>query len=247
MSKNLSKDYLCGRHAIEACLNQQGKSNYFAKANSLWLKRPDIELEKLAKKNNIAVTIVEKANGLSADIARDLEAHHQLLWIDVIVPSLDLFNWDAAKTLMLVDHITDTQNLGSIMRSACAMNVDGLFYPKHAQASITSRVRFIAQGAAESLPSYRIANVNQWLQSAKDERFWIYGFAENGSLDLHKTVFSDKSVLVVGSEDRGIRSQTATQCDFLIKIPTSSSFSCLNAASAASIMLYERYRQQLAN
>lgn len=247
---NKSADYLCGTHAITLCLEQQNNPSYHAKPKELWISgtyRPHDDLIKLAKEKKIPIITHENSREPSDDISRDLFNHKQLLWIQPATHSIDQFDWDKAKTIAIVDHITDTQNLGAIIRSACAMGVDALFYPKHTQASITPRVRFIAQGSTEFLPAYQINNINQIIAKAQQHHFWVYGFSETGTQSLPKTEFSDKSILIIGSEDCGIRKQTLQACDFNIQIPSDSRFSCLNAASAASIVFYERHRQRHLN
>jgi tRNA G18 (ribose-2'-O)-methylase SpoU len=247
-NKSSSHDhYLSGRHAIASCLQHHGNAGYYAKAICLWLyggtKNHD-DLAKQAKDIRVSIRLIQNIDEAPDSLRLELKSTHHVLTIEPIVPDLNQFDWEKAQTLLVVDHITDAQNLGAMIRSACALGVDAIFYPKHDQASLTSRVRFIAQGAAELIPCYRVPNINQWLKKAKDHGYWVYGFSEKGQEYLHNTNFHEKSVLVVGSEDRGIRAQTAEGCDYLIQIPTSSQFSCLNAASAASVILYERLRQR---
>lgn len=247
---NESNNYLCGLNAITLCLNQHSNPRYLAKPKELWIcdARPaQPELLQLAKKNNIPVIPKSTQKKATDNLSKDLQSYHQILWIDVTHNSNDPFNWDTAKTIAIVDHITDTQNLAAIIRSACALGIDALFYPKHAQASITPRVRFIAQGATEFLPCYPISNINQTITKAQKKGFWVYGFAETGKSNLIATEFSEKSILIIGSEDAGIRKKTLDACDFIIKIPCCDHFSCLNAASAASIIFYERQRKSLNN
>jgi len=243
-----TKTYLASRHAIELCLKKQLDKDYYARAQSLWLWHKAQEMDSLiaqAHSLKIPVQIIQSPDKIPEYARQDMLNNQHILWIEPIHNDINTFDWDKARTLVVVDHITDAQNLGAIIRSACALQVDALFYPKNAQASVSSRVRFIAQGAAELLPCYRIPNVNQWLSQAQKKGFWVYGFCESGTLPLNTTIFSTKCVLVIGSEDQGIRNQTAALCDYLVNIPTSPSFSCLNAASAASIIMYERFRQLL--
>ena len=240
--------YLFGRHAITLCLQHQGQKNYYASAQSLWLWHTTKNIDALlalATHAHITTHIAHSLDDAPEEIRLDLKEHHHILYIQPILPPIEQFDWENAHTILVVDHITDAQNLGAIVRSACALGVDAIWYPKHDQADLTPRVRFIAQGAAEIIPCYRITNINQWLKKAQDKGFWIYGFSEKGCDMLHTTVFSPQCVLVIGSEDRGIRAQTEAYCDFLLRIPTHPHFSCLNAASASSIIMYERHKQIL--
>lgn len=241
-----TETYLSSRHAIETCLELQGTDNYYAYGVSLWISDQAQNAQTLiakARSLKIPTHTIQSVSQIPEPLRQDFQAQHHILFIEPIAMDLDTFDWESARTLVVVDHITDSQNLAAIIRSAAAMKADALFYPKHNQASITSRIRFIAQGAAEVLPCYKVPNINQWLKQAQKNNFWVYGFTEKGPLSLHTTQFSTKTVLIIGSEDKGIRQKTEDVCDFLLHIPTSPTFSCLNAASAASIILYERYRQ----
>lgn len=246
---NKQNDYLCSLHAIVLCIEQQDNVNYLARPISLWLFAKHASHESLiglAKKNNIEIKIIKNIKDVHDDIANDLKRYTHILWINQ--KQVDIISiLQSSKTIALVHHITDTQNLAAIIRSAAALKVDALVYPKHEQSSLTPRVRFIAQGATEFLPCIQVTNINNFLIKAKTYGFWIYGFSENADNMLSDTIFSDKSILIIGSEDAGIKHSTLNACDFIVSITMDLGFTCLNAASAASVVFFERYRQIQSN
>ena len=173
----------------------------------------------------------------------DLYQNDYLLWVEIKKPDNEKNIFENSQTILILDHITDAQNFGSIIRSAAALGVNAIFYPQDNQAQITPRVRFISQGATEIIPCYKITNINQLIKKLQNNGFWIYGFTEKATKSLHETSFSSKAAVIIGSEDKGIREHTLGLCDFLIKIPTTQ-FSCINAANASSIVCYEIARQK---
>lgn len=240
------EDYLLGERSIRACLQEHRSPHYLVSPQALWVdpKHTADPLTTQARTMGISVQTLHPGSGLNDEVMHDLKRHHFLLTVACKRIHLSEIKWNLLKTILVLDHLTDVQNLGSILRSACVFGVDLVIYPKHGQAHITPRVRTIAQGAAERVPCIAVSNLNQFIHKAQEEGFWIYGFAEQGAVPLGAQSFSERALMIIGSEGAGIRQHTLKLCDFIWAIPSETTFSCLNAASAASIVCYERHRQQ---
>jgi 23S rRNA (guanosine2251-2'-O)-methyltransferase len=152
---------------------------------------------------------------------------------------------DASQACVLVlDQIQDPQNLGAILRSAAAMDVDGVIIAKNRAAGVTGAVVRASAGQALRVPVVCITNVARTLETLKDEGWWTAGAAASQpSTDLWDMDFDMKTALVMGSEHQGIRRLVAEKCDFHVRVPMAAGVESLNVASAASIMLYEVRRQ----
>jgi 23S rRNA (guanosine2251-2'-O)-methyltransferase len=146
--------------------------------------------------------------------------------------------------LVVVDGITDPHNLGAIIRTAEALGAQGMVIPQRRSAGITSTVTKVAAGALETFPVARVINLSQALDTLKDQGFWIYGAAANGSQSVHTADFSAPSVVVIGSEGDGLSLLIQKKCDVLISIPLKGNTPSLNASVAAGMVLYEIYRQR---
>lgn len=149
--------------------------------------------------------------------------------------------------LLVCDSITDPQNLGAIIRTTEAMGAQGLIMPQRRAVGVTSTVMKVAAGALENLPISRVVNLSRALEELKSAGFWIYGTTANSGKLLHTVEFTGPIVLVVGSEGSGLSMLTERCCDVLISIPLQGKTPSLNASVAASMTLYETYRQRWSN
>ena len=147
--------------------------------------------------------------------------------------------------LLALDEVNDVGNFGSILRTADAAGVDGIILPRAHSVALTPAVRKVSAGAAEFVPISIVSNLNQALQKLKDNGFWLAGtwLGEN-STSLYETDLPAPLVIILGSEQRGLRELTRATCDFLIQIPMEGRVQSLNVAQAASIVLFEMLRRR---
>ncbi|HOT45218.1 MAG TPA: 23S rRNA (guanosine(2251)-2'-O)-methyltransferase RlmB [Spirochaetota bacterium] len=141
--------------------------------------------------------------------------------------------------LVLLDQITDPHNTGSIIRTAEALGCDGVIIPKARSSGITSAVIKASAGATAHIEIQQISNVASFLDEAKKHGFWIIGTADAGNRDLPKLGMVRPAVVIIGSEDSGMRRLTAEKCDYIVRIPLAGKISSLNASVAAGIVLYQ--------
>ena len=158
-----------------------------------------------------------------------------------ILPS---FKKSSDVCLLALDQIEDPQNFGQIIRTADCAGVDGIIFPQHHSAPITHTVLQVSQGAFVNMPLYQLTNLSQGINELKDNGFWIIGLENSIDSKLwHEVDYSGKTVIVVGSEGRGIRQKTMNNCDFKATIPMRGKTSSLNVSAAVSAILFERQRQ----
>ena len=148
--------------------------------------------------------------------------------------------------MLLLDRITDPQNLGQIIRTAECANITGLLLPEHQSVKLTDSVLQVSQGAFVHLPIFRCGNLHQQLREFKNDNFWIIG-VENSikACSWYELDFKRKVVIVMGSEGKGIRPIIVKTCDELITIPMKGRLNSLNVSSATAAILFERQRQLL--
>jgi 23S rRNA (guanosine2251-2'-O)-methyltransferase len=155
-----------------------------------------------------------------------------------------IFARSAARkgVLVLLDQITDPHNTGSIIRTAEALGCDGVIIPKSHSSGITPAVIKASAGATAHMAIQQISNVASFLDDAKKHGFWIIGTADAGNHELSKIGMVRPAVVIIGSEDSGMRRLTAEKCDYIVRIPLAGKISSLNASVAAGIVLYEIFR-----
>jgi len=151
---------------------------------------------------------------------------------------------DRASALVLVlDGITDPQNLGAILRSADLLGADLVVLPSRRSVQETGTVARVSAGASAYVPLVVVPNVSAALGSLKDRGFWVYG-ADMQGLPCHGTDLAGKVCLVLGGEGAGLHRLVRERCDALIAIPSAGHVDSFNVSVAAGILLYEVRRQQ---
>jgi 23S rRNA (guanosine2251-2'-O)-methyltransferase len=151
---------------------------------------------------------------------------------------------EGAPLLLVLDSITDPQNLGSIIRTALVLGVTGLVLPKDRSASITPAVVKVSAGASEHLPIARVTNLARTLAQLKETGFWIAGAVEKGGVLPETLDLRGPTALVMGNEHKGIRPLVSRGCDVLVTIPSAAEIASLNVAAATAALLAEAARQR---
>lgn len=146
--------------------------------------------------------------------------------------------------LVALDQIQDPQNLGAIARAAACLGASGMIIPERRSAAVTPAVYQASAGAVSRIRLFTVVNLAQALGRLKEAGFWIYGADLGGDHSWSKTI-AFPLVLVIGSEGSGLRPLVRGLCDGFLKIPLSEGgVESLNAACAASILLYELSRRK---
>ncbi len=146
--------------------------------------------------------------------------------------------------LILLDEVTDPQNLGAVIRTAEAGGADGIILPERRAAGLTDSVLRVSAGAAEYLPVARVKNLARTMDLLKRKGIWLIG-AEGGRETMwHEFDYTLPVGLVFGSEGKGLRPLISQKCDRVLSLPLAGRINSLNIASAASIFIYEVVRQR---
>ena len=155
---------------------------------------------------------------------------------------------EGCATVVVLDHVQDPQNLGSILRTCECAGVLGVVLPVDRAVAVTPAAVRASAGAAEHLRIARISNLVVALERFKGAGAWITGLeAVPSARPYTKVDYKGKACLVVGSEAHGICSPVRRKCDFLSRLPMLGKVNSLNAGVATAIALYEMLRQQGAN
>jgi len=133
---------------------------------------------------------------------------------------------------------TDPRNIGSIIRSASAFNIDGLIVRERDYPEKSKLMHKAASGGIEHLNIFIVSNINSTLKSLKEKNFWIYGFDRSANKNLNEIKWEGNNVLVFGSEGYGMKKHTEKYLDFTVKIEISSKIESLNLSNSASIVFH---------
>ncbi|MGK2954652.1 MAG: 23S rRNA (guanosine(2251)-2'-O)-methyltransferase RlmB [Solirubrobacterales bacterium] len=146
--------------------------------------------------------------------------------------------------IVVLDQIQDPRNFGAVCRSAEVAGADGVVIPDRRAASVTAVTCKTSAGAVEHLNIARVRNISDWLAEAKEAGFWVWGADGNSDQTPWQTDLTGKTVLVLGTEGKGLRPRVADSCDGLVAIPQRGKIESLNVSVAASVLLFEAIRQR---
>lgn len=155
--------------------------------------------------------------------------------------------WEDLRTVLALDGITDTGNLGAILRSALLFGCDAVVLPNDNSARVTPQTIRSSAGALYKIPLVYVNNLNTALEKLKAMDFMVYGLAGESKTPVSSINFGDRTCLVVGSEREGLRRSVKRSCDALVSIPTTRRLDSLNASVASAVALWECYRVHLQN
>ncbi|MDP9053262.1 MAG: 23S rRNA (guanosine(2251)-2'-O)-methyltransferase RlmB [Acidobacteriota bacterium] len=144
----------------------------------------------------------------------------------------------ASELLVVLDGVEDPHNLGAIIRTAHAAGAGAVMIAERRAAGLTETVAKSAAGALEHLPVVRVVNISQTLRSLKDEGYFIYGLDERGETSYDTVDWPEKTVIVMGSEGKGLHDLVKKNCDALVRIPMAGKIASLNVSVATGIVLF---------
>lgn len=150
---------------------------------------------------------------------------------------------------VVFDRPTGPGNIGSIIRSADAFGADGFVVTGHAADVYDPKAVRASTGSLFAVPAVRVPSqreVMEWVaaQRAGGVPVVVVGTDEHGSVDVYDFDFTQPTLLLVGNETSGLSAAWKELADVLVRIPMGGAASSLNAANAATAVLYEASRQR---
>ena len=244
---NLTKDQelVCGINAVNEIISIRPSS-----VTTLFIEddkgKRIQELDQFAKQNNIEV-VLQDSSFFQKNFS---EMNHQSVAI-ICHKRLEenenfLENLFEKKNLLLLilEHITDPHNVGACIRTAAAAGVDAIIVPKNRSCHLTPTVRKISSGGAELIPFVVVTNIVRTINKLQSAGVMIYGTDMKASKLHNEITYGDKSALIIGSEDKGLKRLTLENCDEIIKVKMPGRIESLNASVSTGIMLFQMINQQ---
>jgi 23S rRNA (guanosine2251-2'-O)-methyltransferase len=149
-----------------------------------------------------------------------------------------------APFLVVLDGVTDPNNLGSVIRSAECAGAHGVIIPKRRSVALNATVAKVAAGAHEHLAVARVSNLVSTLKTLKENGVWVAASDAEAEQVYTQTDLKGPIAIVVGGEGEGISRIVRKECDLQVKIPMKGKIDSLNAGVAAALMLFEVARQR---
>lgn len=223
---------LYGLHVVEAALANPNRQIWRLLATENAARRLDARL---------------RARGITAEPAlpRQLDrmlgsdAVHQGVILEAAPLSpVDLEDIEPNGLLLVLDQVSDPQNVGAVLRSAAAFGAAGLILPARHSPPFSGALAKAASGALDMVPVILIGNLAQALGELGERGFLRVGLAEEASEPLETAALTLPLVLVLGAEGKGLRQLTRQTCDRICRISTKDKLISLNVSNAAAIALH---------
>ncbi len=243
------ESFIYGKNAvIEALETGNREFNRILISNT---SRADEKIEKikqLAKESGIVFQFVnkEKLNQIAQ------EARHQGV-IAQIAPikyeELEDFierKSDKLASVIILDGVEDSHNLGAIIRSAVCAGVDGIILPSRRGVLVNSTVEKTSAGAVNHISIIKVNSIVNAVQKLKENNYWVIASDHHSDDNYYDIDYTDMNfALIMGAEHAGISKSLLKLSDFKVKIPMLTNFNSLNVSNAAAIILFESVKQKL--
>lgn len=143
------------------------------------------------------------------------------------------------KCILVLDQVTDPQNVGAIIRTAAAFGAVAVVMQDRHAPPITGALAKAASGGLEMVALLRETNLARAIEGLRARNFWCIGLSGAVNTPLAQARVQGPTALVLGAEGNGIRRLVAESCDTLARIPQTNKIGSLNVSSAAAVALYE--------
>ena len=207
-------------------LNRENQNlNLFKKINVFYKSRK--ELDNLCGRDETA------HQGLVAEVEQ-LE--------DITLKEFILENNKKNVNFIALEEVTDPRNIGSIIRSAVAFNIDGIIVKERSYPSKSKLLYKSASGGTEHIKIFRVSNINTALKFLKTKEFWLSAFDINAKKDFTNHDWKGKNILLFGSEGFGIKTKTLENADFKFKVNMNNNIESLNISNTVSVVCHHIFQ-----
>jgi len=231
-------DWIWGWHAVEAALANTARGD-----PRRLMATPDKARQIEAKFGRLPALEIADAGLIARNLPQGA-VHQGVALRPGALADVGLEDFEArpGAVLLMLDQVTDPQNVGAILRSAAAFGATGLIVQDRHAPGVTGALAKAAAGALEAIPIVRVTNLSRALEQLAESGWRAVGLAGQADRSLVEALDGGPVVLVLGSEGEGIRRLVAEHCDELASIPMPGGFESLNVSAAAAVALYEAAR-----
>lgn len=145
--------------------------------------------------------------------------------------------------VLVLDQVTDPQNIGAIIRSCVAFNTLALIMQDKNSPAETGAMAKASAGTIEHLPICRVTNLSRAVKQLQEAGFWTVGMDGYADTTIDKMNKAGKTAIIMGSEGKGMRRLVEESCDSTVRLPISDKVESLNVSTAAAIVLYEMNKE----
>jgi 23S rRNA (guanosine2251-2'-O)-methyltransferase len=146
--------------------------------------------------------------------------------------------------VLVLEHLQDPTNFGTLLRSAEAAGVDGVIFPERGAAPLSASAVKASAGASEHLLLARLPTIGDAIHALKEAGLRLVAADQDASASAWESDLTGPVAVIVGSEGSGLSGATKRRCDLLVSFPMAGRVASLNAATAGALLLFEVVRQR---
>ena len=237
---------IVGKHAVLEALK-----NPLRKIERIFLTE---DVQKKLNRDNQKLNLFKKINvfyksrrELDNLCGRDETAHQGLVaeveqLEEITLKEFIVENKKNNLNLIALEDVTDPRNIGSIIRSAVAFNVNGIIVKERSFPSKSKLLYKSASGGVEHIKIFKVANINTTLKFLKTKEFWVSAFDISAKKDFTKHQWKGKNVLLFGSEGFGIKAKTLENSDFKFRVDMNNNVESLNISNTVSVVCHHIFQ-----
>lgn len=235
--------WLYGRHAVAAALanpDRRVRRVLATKNGADWLTQAGVKEAVLAKIEDTRPDAIDRAlpaGSVHQGVATEVFELPRARLKEACAPA------EAGKPILVLDQITDPQNLGALFRAAAAFNARAVIVQDRRTPPLAGALAKAAAGAIETIPCVQVVNIARSLEALFDLGYETAGLAGEADLDVAALPKDRPLAIVMGAEGAGLRQLVAATCNSLVRIPIAPAMESLNVSTAAAIALYEVTRK----
>lgn len=152
------------------------------------------------------------------------------------------------SSVIILDGVEDSHNLGAIIRTCVCAGVDGIIIPSRRNVQVNSIVEKTSAGAVNHIPIIKVNSLVNAVQRLKDNDWWVIATDASAKDNYYDVKYNDMNfAIIMGAEHAGVSKSLLKASDFVVKIPMQNSFNSLNVSNALSAIIFETLRQKLTN
>ncbi len=204
------------------------------------------KIKELAQQNGIVYQFVAKEK-----FQPYAEFNHQGIVAQISpIKYMDLDDFLEQKhensSLVILDGIEDSHNLGSIIRTCVCAGVEGIIIPSRRNVQVNATVEKTSAGAINHIPIIKVNSLVNAVQKLKNSDWWVVAADASAKDNYYDVKYDDMNfALVMGAEHAGVSKSILKLSDFVVKIPMYKNFNSLNVSNALSAIIFETVRQKL--
>ena len=197
------------------------------------------QMKSLAKKRAIEIKYHDKQSlsRISKNAKQD-----QGVALDIVLEHYgnekDFISKNINYRIVALDGVTNPQNLGMIIRSCAAGNINAILLPSKGAAQISPLVIKASAGTLFKMPIIKTSNLKKTLQNFKEEGASLYTLSSYAQKSYKEQTYSDKTIFVLGNESEGVSPAIEKLCNTSITIPMQRGVESLNVAVTASLLAF---------